>query len=161
MAVEKGSKLPEAKLLKLGENGPEAVELSGITGSGRAVVFAVPGAFTPTCTNSHMPSFVKNADAFREKGVPVVAVTVNDPFVAAAWAKETGADSAGITVLADADGSFTRAIGMEFDAPPAGLLGRSRRYAMIVDNGTVETLELEDSPGACSVTGGDSILQQL
>ncbi|MFD1880143.1 peroxiredoxin [Paracoccus pacificus] len=161
MSIAKGSKLPQADLLKLGEGGPEKLALSEVIGAGRAVVFAVPGAFTPTCTNSHMPSFVKNAQAFRDKGVPVVAVTVNDPFVADAWAKATGATDAGITVLADADGAFTKAIGMDFDAAPAGLYGRSKRYAMIVDNGSVDVLEVEDKPGVCSVTGGDSILKQL
>ncbi len=158
MTISKGDKLPDGKLLKLGAGGPEAVDAADL-GKGRAIIFAVPGAYTPTCTNAHMPSFVKNADKLREKGVQrIVCVTVNDPFVAAAWAKDTGADGAGIEVLADADGSFTSALGLTFDAPPAGLLGRSKRYAMIVQDGTIEELQIEETPGACAVTSGDSLL---
>lgn len=158
MAISQGDQLPGGKLLKLGDNGPEEVQVADI-GSGYAAVFAVPGAYTPTCTNAHMPGFVKNADKFREKGVDrIVCITVNDPFVALAWAKDTGADAAGIEVLADADGSFTKALGLSFDAPPAGLLGRSKRYAMLVRGGVVEQLQVEESAGACSISSGESLL---
>lgn len=158
MAISKGDTLPEGKLLKLGESGPETVALADIA-SGYAAIFAVPGAYTPTCTNAHMPGFVKNADALRAKGVDrIVCVTVNDPFVAAAWARDTGATDAGIEVLADADGSVTKALGLDFDAPPAGLLGRSKRYAMLVKNGVVTELQVEESPGACSISSGESLL---
>lgn len=160
MAISKGDKLPKATLLKLGAEGIEQVDLAEAT-KGRAAIFAVPGAFTPTCSNAHMPSFVRSADQFRAKGIDrIICVTVNDPFVATAWARDTGADGAGIEVLADADGSLTKALGMDFDAPPAGLLGRSKRYAMLVRGGVVEELELEESPGACSVTSGDSLLEK-
>lgn len=161
MAISKGDTLPQASLLKMGANGPEQVALADLT-KGRAAIFAVPGAFTPTCTNAHMPSFVKAAQDFRDKGVSeIICVTVNDPFVAAAWGKETGADAAGITVLADADGSFTKAIGMDFDAAAAGLLGRSKRYAMLVRAGVVEELELEESPGVCALTSGNALLEKV
>ena len=160
MAIKQGDKLPNASLLKMGENGPEKVEIADAA-KGRVAIFAVPGAFTPTCSQAHMPSFVRTADQFRAKGVAkIYCVTVNDPFVAAAWAKDTGADKAGIEVLADADGSFTKALGLDFDAPPAGLLGRSRRYAMLVTDGTVDVLELEESPGACTITAGESLLEK-
>lgn len=161
MTLSKGDKLPGGSLLKLGANGPEAVDAATLA-SGRVIIFAVPGAYTPTCTNSHMPSFVKNADSLRQKGISqIVCITVNDPFVTAAWAKDTGADTAGITVLADADGSFTKALGLNFDAPPAGLLGRSKRYAMILRDGQVEEIQVEDSPGTCSITSGESLLSLL
>lgn len=161
MALSKGDKLPGGTLLKLGANGPEAVDAADLA-TGRTIIFAVPGAYTPTCTNSHMPSFVKNAEALRQKGIgQIVCITVNDPFVAAAWAKDTGADAAGIQVLADADGSFTKALGFSFDAPPAGLLGRSKRYAMILRDGQIEEIEVEESPGTCSITSGDSLLGLL
>lgn len=161
MAISKGDRLPAGKLLKLGEAGPEAVDVAELA-SGHVAIFAVPGAYTPTCTNAHMPSFVQNADAFRDKGVSrIICVTVNDPFVAAAWAKDTGATDAGIEVLADADGSFTKALGLDFDAPPAGLLGRSKRYAMLVQDGTVTELQVEESPGACSISSGTSLLDLI
>lgn len=157
MAIAKGDRLPEGKLMKLGENGPEPVEVAELS-QGRVAIFAVPGAYTPTCNNSHMPSFVKNADQFRAKGVArVVCVTVNDPFVAGAWAKSTGAADAGIEVLADADGVWTKALGMNIEG--AGWInGRSRRYAMLVDGGTVAELQIEESPGTCSITSGDALL---
>ncbi|MDN3712339.1 peroxiredoxin [Paracoccus cavernae] len=161
MAITTGDKLPAGELIKLGGNGPEKIAVSAI-GAGHVAIFAVPGAFTPTCSQAHMPSFVRTADAFRAKGVSrIYCITVNDPFVADAWAKATGADKAGIEVLADADGSFTKAIGMDFDAAAAGLLGRSKRYAMLVKDGVVEVLHLEESPGACEISGGESLLEAV
>lgn len=160
MAIEKGASLPEGKLVKLGENGPEAVELAELS-KGRVAIFAVPGAYTPTCTNAHMPSFVKNAGALRDKGVSrIVCITVNDPFVAGHWAKDTGATGAGIEVLADADGSFTKALGMDIQVD-GWVNGRSKRYAMLVNDGVVEVLEVEETPGACSISSGDSLLGLL
>lgn len=157
MSIAKGGKLPAGKLVKLGENGPEPVDAAELA-QGRVAVFAVPGAYTPTCTNAHMPSFVKNAGALRDKGVSrIVCITVNDPFVAGQWAKDTGATGAGIEVLADADGSFTKALGMDIQAD-GWVKGRSKRYAMLVNGGTVEVLEIEESPGACAVSSGDSLL---
>lgn len=160
MTITIGEKLPQAELLKLGEAGLEKVDLSAI--KGKLAIFAVPGAYTPTCTQAHMPSFVRTADQFRAKGVAgIYCVTVNDPFVAKAWAKDTGADKAGIEVLADADGSFTKALGLNFDAAAAGLLGRSKRYAMLVTDGVVDVLDLEESPGTCEITGGENLLKSL
>lgn len=158
MAISTGDRLPEGQLLKLGENGPETVTSAEI-GKGRAIVFAVPGAYTPVCTNAHMPGIIDNAEKLREKGVErITCITVNDPFVTKAWAQETGAEAAGIEVLADADGSFTRALDLAFDAPQNGFLGRSKRYAMILRDGVIEHLQVEDSPGVCAVTSGDSLL---
>ncbi len=157
MSIATGDKLPAGKLLKLGENGPEPVETAALS-QGRVAIFAVPGAYTPTCTNAHMPGFVKNVDKFREKGVSrIVCVTVNDPFVAGHWARDTGATAAGVEVLADADGSYTKAIGMNIEAE-GWVHGRSKRYAMIVDNGVVEVLQVEENPGACALTSGESLL---
>lgn len=160
MSISKGGKLPAGKLFKLGENGPAEVDAAELA-QGRVVLFAVPGAFTPTCTNSHMPSFVKNADRFREKGVSrIVCLTVNDPFVAGAWAKETGATGAGIEVLADADGSYTKALGLNIEG--AGWInGRSKRYAMLVENGNVSELQIEEAAGTCSISSGDALLDRV
>ncbi|WP_323716722.1 peroxiredoxin [Paracoccus aminovorans] len=157
MSIAKGDKLPGGQLTKLGANGPEPVD-AAVLSTGRVAVFAVPGAYTPTCTNAHMPSFVKNADQFRAKGVSgIYCITVNDPFVAGQWAKDTGATGAGIEVLADADGSFTRALGMAIEAD-GWVNGRSKRYAMLVNDGTVEALQIEESPGTCALSSGESLL---
>lgn len=159
MTIKANDRLPEGSVLKLGADGPEQVALADLT-KGRVAIFAVPGAFTPTCTNAHMPSFVRTADRFRAKGVDrILCITVNDPFVAATWAKETGADTAGIEVLADADGSLTKAMGLNFDAPPAGLYGRCKRFAALATDGVFEVVQIEDSPGTCSVSAGEALLE--
>lgn len=160
MTITVGDKLPQGKMLRVGANGPEAVDTADLS-RGRVALFGVPGAFTGTCTNAHMPSFVRNADAFRAKGVDrIVCMTVNDPFVADAWAKSTGADTAGIEVLADADGSLTKALGLNFDAPPAGLHGRCKRFAALLKDGEIEVLQVEDSPGQCTVSAGEALLEK-
>lgn len=160
MTIATGETFPAGQLLKLGENGPEPVDTASLTG--RVAIFGVPGAFTGTCTTAHMPSFIRTADQFREKGVGrIVCLTVNDPFVADAWAKATGADAAGIEVLADADGSVTKALGLSFDAPPAGLIGRSQRFAALLKDGVVEVLEIEDLPGLCGVSAGEALLEKV
>lgn len=160
MTITAGDKLPEGKALRVGAQGPEAVDLAELT-TGRVAIFGVPGAFTGTCTNAHMPSFVRSAAAFREKGVDrIVCLTVNDPFVADAWSKSTGAGDAGIEVLADADGSVAEAFGLAFDAPPAGLYGRFKRFAALLRDGSFEVVEIEDSPGTCSVSAGEALLEK-
>lgn len=159
MTIKAGDKLPEGKLLQVGADGPEAVDMADLA-KGRVVIFGLPGAFTGTCTTAHMPSFIRTADQFRAKGVErIVCLTVNDPFVVKAWSNETGAEAAGIEVLGDADGSVTRAMALDFDAPPAGLFGRCKRCAMIVSDGVVEVIQIEDSPGVCTVSGGEALLE--
>jgi glutaredoxin/glutathione-dependent peroxiredoxin len=162
MTISTGDKLPEANLVKLGDNGPEAVSLADHAKGKKLVVFAVPGAFTPTCHSAHVPSFIRTKDQFTAKGVDeIICVSVNDPFVMKAWGEATGATAAGITMLGDAESTFTKALGLEFDAPPAGLMGRSKRYAMLVEDGTVTKLHLEESPGVCEVSGGEALLAEL
>lgn len=162
MTIATGDKLPAADLVRLGENGPEKVALADHAKGRKLVVFAVPGAFTPTCHSAHVPSFIRTKDQFAEKGVDeIICVAVNDPFVLKAWGEATGATAAGITMLGDAEGTFTKAIGMAFDAPPAGLMGRSKRYAMLVEDGTVTKLHVEESPGTCEVSGGEALLAEL
>lgn len=162
MTISKGDKLPDATLLQMGENGPESVTLSDKTAGRKVVIFAVPGAFTPTCHSAHVPSFIRTKDQFAEKGVDeIICISVNDPFVMRAWGKDTGAADAGITMLGDPDSAFTKAIGMDFDAPPAGLVARSKRYAMLVEDGTVTVLHQEESPGTCEVSGGEAMLAAL
>ena len=160
--IAEGDRLPEATLLRIGEDGPEKVELGALLAGRRVVIFAVPGAFTPTCHSAHMPSFVRTKEQFTSNGIDeIVCIAVNDPFVLKVWGEATGAAEAGITPLSDADGAFTRAIGMEFTAPPSGLIGRSRRYAMVVEDGRVRTLHVETARGVCEVTAGESLLATL
>lgn len=162
MTIAIGDTLPDAKLSRIGSEGPEAVDLSALTKGRKVVIFAVPGAFTPTCHSAHMPSFVRNKTAFDAKGVDeIICVSVNDPFVMKAWGTSTGADDAGLTLLGDPGSEFTTAIGMNFDAPPAGLMARSKRYAMLVEDSVVKVLNLEASPGTCDISGGESLLDAI
>lgn len=160
MAISQGDALPEATLLRIGENGPETVELSTLAKGRKLVIFALPGAYTGTCTNAHVPSFIKTKDEFTAKGVDeIICIAVNDPFVMDAWHRHTGADKAGLTFLADSDASFTKAMGMEFSAPPAGLTDRSKRYAMVVEDGKITALKPEENPGVCVASCGDAVLE--
>lgn len=159
MTVSAGDHLPQGILLRLSDAGPESVDLADLA-RGRVALFGVPGAFTGTCTNAHMPSFVRTADALRRKGVDrIVCMTVNDPFVAAAWGRSTGADAAGIEVLADAGGQLTRALGLSFDAPQKGFHGRCRRFAALLEDGVFAAVNIEEG-GGCSVSAGEVLLEQ-
>jgi len=159
MSITVGDRLPEATLGRMGEKGPETLALSDLTNGRKVVFFAVPAAFSRTCDTAHVPSFIRVKDALASKGVDqIICVSVNDYFVMDAWAKSTGAEAAGITMLADADGAFTRAVGMNFDAPPVGFYGRSKRYAMLVEDGVVKVLNIEESPGTCELSGGEAML---
>ncbi|TRW99362.1 peroxiredoxin [Paracoccus sp. M683] len=160
MTIKAGDKLPEGALMRLDQNGrPETVGMDQLA-QGRIVLFGLPGAYTGTCSTAHIPSFIRTADQFRAKGVErIICLTVNDAFVADAWAKATGADKAGIEILADADGSVTRAMGLAFDAPPAGLYGRCQRCAMLATDGVLEVIQIEDSPGQCTISGGEALLE--
>lgn len=161
MSISRGDKLPDVRLMRMGDNGPEAVPLADFTTNRKVVIFAVPGAYTPTCHSAHVPSFVRTSDQFAARGVDeVICVSVNDPFVMSSWGKDTGATAAGIAMLGDPDAAFTKAIGMDFTAPPAGLLNRSKRYAMLVEDGVV-TLLNEDEPGTCEVSTGEAVLAAM
>ena len=162
MPISVGDKLPEATFTRMGAEGPEQVTLSSLTKGRKVVIFAVPGAFTPTCSSAHVPSFIRTKEQFASKGVDeIICVSVNDPFVMKAWGEATGATAAGITMLGDSQSEFTKAIGMDFDAAPAGLMARSKRYAMLVEDGKVTLLQAEESPGVCDVSGGESLLANM
>ncbi|KEO59970.1 hypothetical protein DT23_15195 [Thioclava indica] len=146
----------------MGAEGPQDVSLGDKMKGRKIVIFAVPGAYTGVCTTAHVPSFMRTKDAFAEKGVDeILCVAVNDPFVMQAWGESTGATKAGLSMLADAEGAFTQAIGMDFSAPPAGLINRSRRYAMLVEDGVVKVLHVEESPGTCEASAGESLLAAI
>lgn len=162
MPISTGDKLPAATLYQMGAEGPGQVSLADKTAGRKVVIFGLPGAYTGTCTTAHVPSFMRTRDELAAKGVDeIICVSVNDPFVMGAWGESTGATAAGITMLGDALGEFTAAIGMNFDAPPAGLMGRSKRYAMVVEDGVVTVMQAEDNPGVCDVSGGEAVLKAL
>ncbi|MBC7137319.1 MAG: peroxiredoxin [Defluviimonas sp.] len=162
MTISEGSPLPGARLLHVTEKGPEAVDLAVRLAGRKVVIFAVPGAFTGVCTTAHVPSFVRTKAKFDAKGVDeIICISVNDPFVMSAWGEATGATEAGITMLADPESAFTTAIGMDFTAAPAGLIKRSMRYAMLVEDGVVKVLHKEASPGQCEVSAGEAMLEAV
>ena len=161
MTIAVGEKLPDdATFLEKGEAGIARVPLADILAGRRVALFGLPGAYTGTCSTLHVPSFIRVADQLRARGIAeIVCVSVNDPHVLLAWSEATGAGAAGIRMLADADGAFTRAIGLAFDNPAGGLYGRSKRFAMLVDDGTVTVLNLEPSPGQCDISAGEKLLE--
>jgi len=161
MSIKAGDKLPDAKFRVMTAEGAAWKTTDDIFKGKKVALFAVPGAFTPTCSNLHMPSFLNNIDAIKAKGVSTVAVTgVNDVFVMEAWKKASNAGGK-IEFLADGNGEFAKAIGMDFDGSGNGLGTRSKRYSMLVDNGTVKTLNIEEAPGKCEVSGGQTLLGQI
>jgi peroxiredoxin len=162
MTISEGSKLPEVTLLRMGDAGAEAVPIAERLKGRRVVVFGLPGAFTGTCTSAHVPSFIRTKEKFAAKGVDeIICVAVNDPFVMKAWGEQTGAAAAGITMLADADASFTKAVGLNFTAPPVGFFDRSKRYALYAEDGVVKVLHVEESPGVCEASGGEALLAAI
>ncbi len=161
MAIKVGDTLPSATFRVMTAEGPKPKTSDEVFKGKKVALFAVPGAFTPTCNNLHLPGFLKNLDAFKAKGVDAVAViSVNDPFVMKEWAKAAGADGK-IDFLADGNAEFTKAVGMDFDGAGAGLGVRSKRYSMFVDNGVVKQLNVEDAPGKCDISGGEALLGQI
>lgn len=162
MTIAAGDRLPDATVLTMGSGGPQAVQVADKTKGRTVVIFGLPGAYTGTCTTAHVPSFIRTAKQFAEKGVDeIICLSVNDPFVMKAWGEETGAIDAGITMLGDAEASFTKAIGMDFSALPAGFVNRSKRYAMLVKDGVVEILHAEPGTGQCDISGGESLLDAM
>ena len=159
MTIAIGDRLPDATLIKVTADGTEPVSTTDYFAGRRVALFAVPGAFTPTCSARHLPGFVEKGDALKARGVDEVACTaVNDAFVLAAWAKSS--DAAGITMLADGNGAFADALGLSFDGSKFGMGTRSQRYSMIVNDGVVEQLNVEQ-PGEFKVSSADHLLESL
>jgi glutaredoxin/glutathione-dependent peroxiredoxin len=160
MSIKVGERLPQAKFRVMTAEGPAWKSTDEIFKGKKVALFAVPGAFTSTCHKMHVPSIVQNADALKAKGVNTVAVTsVNDVFVMDAWQKASGADN--VEFLADGNGEFAKAIDLTLDASGNGLGLRSKRYAMLVDDGVVKKLNIEEAPGKVEVSGGDALVKQL
>jgi len=160
MTISVGEKLPEAKLKIATADGPQDVSTGSYFDGRRIVLFGVPGAFTATCSNTHLPGYLENREAILGKGVDAIAViAVNDPFVMGAWARATGGEGR-IDYLSDGNGDFARAIGLDADMSRNGMGVRIRRFSMIVDNGVVRTLNVEEKPGV-EASGAARILEQL
>jgi cytochrome c peroxidase len=161
MTVSTGDKLPEARFQIFGDDGPYEVTTEEVFAGKRVAVFSMPGAFTRGCSTVHLPSVVASAQALKNKGLDdMVILCVNDPFVMRAWGESTGANAAGVRMLADASGAFTEALGMTFSNPATGLLNRSQRFSMLVEDGVVKILNVEpEREIACST--GEALLEQI
>ena len=145
----------------VGWDGFEEVDLAAVLKGRKVVLFGLPGAYTGTCSTAHLPSFIRTAGAFRDRGVDEIAcISVNDPFVMTAWGEATGATEAGIAMLADACGEFTKALGMAFTVPAIGLYDRSNRYAAVVEDGIVAVVQV-DKPGVCEMSTGEALLEAM
>ncbi len=160
MAIKVGDTLPNTTFRVMTSDGPKPKTTDEVFKGKKVVLFAVPGAFTPTCTKNHLPGFVTNAAAIKAKGIDAIAVTaVNDPFVMGAWKAAAGSDD--IEFLADGSADFAKATGLELDASGGGLGIRSKRYCMVVDNGVVKSLAIEDAPGKADASGAEALLKSL
>lgn len=161
MTIAVGEMLPDGLLKLVTTDGAKDVGVEEFFGGRKVVLFGVPGAFTPTCSNSHLPGFVENNDAIRARGIDDVAViAINDHHVMAAWARFTGAEDR-IAFLADGNGTFIEALGLDMDLSAGGLGQRSKRFSMVVEDGKVASLNVEDSPGKAVESGAARILEQL
>jgi peroxiredoxin len=161
MTIAAGSALPHATFKVMTETGPSEVTAEQLFKGKKAVLFAVPGAFTPTCHGMHLPGFLRHAADFKAKGVELIACTsVNDVFVMSAWSKASGAQGE-ITFLADGNGDFAKAIGLDMDGSGIGFGVRSKRYAMLLEDGVVKALHVEDKPSAAQESSAERLLADL
>jgi peroxiredoxin len=160
MPIKVGDKIPSAKLKTLTKDGMKEMTTDEIFGSGKVVLFALPGAFTPTCSAKHLPGFVGKAGELRAKGVDKIAcLSVNDAFVMNAWAKDQDVGDK-VLMLADGNADFTKAVGLDFDGSGFGMGTRSQRYALVTENGVVKHIAVE-APGQFEVSSADAVLKAL
>src|SRR5690349_7247589 len=161
MPIKVGDKLPNVTLRVMTAEGPQPKTTDDVFKGKKVAPLAVPGAVTPTCSNLHMPSFLNDVDSFKKKGVNTIAVTaVNDAFVMKKWAEASGGDGK-IDFLADGSADFAKAVDLVLDASANGLGIRSKRYSMLVEDGVVKKLNIEEAPGKCDVSGGQALLGQI
>ena len=161
MTIKVGDKIPDVKLKKLGSSGMEEIGTADYFKGKKIVLFAVPGAFTPTCAQKHLPGYVRDAEAIKAKGVDeIICLAVNDPFVMKHWGEVAGAEGK-VTLLPDGNGVFTKALDMGMDGSGAGLGFRSKRYVMVVDDGVVTDLQIESAPGQLDVSDSQACMVRL
>lgn len=161
MAIKVGDKLPSGTFGIMTSSGPGSMSSDDLFKGKTVVLFSVPGAFTPTCSKTHLPSFVQNAGTLKAKGVDTIAcLAVNDVFVMDAWSKTAGADGK-VLMLADGNATYTKALGLDLDASGFGMGTRGQRFALVARNGVVEKLNVEPSAGQCTISSGQSILETL
>ena len=161
MPIKVGDRLPTATFRVMTPDGPKPKTTDEVFKGKKVVLFAVPGAFTPTCSKNHLPGFVSNADTIKGKGVDAIAVTsTNDAFVQNAWKQATDPEGK-IDFLSDGNADFAKALGLDLDASAMGLGTRSKRYSMIVEDGVVKSLNIEDAPGKADISGAENLLKQL
>ncbi|OJW64612.1 MAG: peroxiredoxin [Sphingomonadales bacterium 63-6] len=159
MTISVGDKLPDVKLVKVTANGPEAVQSGEYFAGKKVALFSVPGAFTPTCSAKHLPGYVEKAEELKAKGIDEIACTaVNDAFVMSAWGKASGSDA--VTMLADGNGDFVKALGLTMDGSGFGMGTRGQRFSVVVNDGVVEQLNVE-APGDFNVSSAEYMLGQL
>ena len=160
MTINTGDKIPSATLMEYKDGAPRPVKTDELFAGKKVVLFALPGAFTPTCSAKHLPGFIQHADELKAHGVDAIAcVSVNDAFVMGAWGNAQGSGEK-VMMLADGNGDFTRALGLEMDATKYGMGKRSQRYSMVVEDGVVKQLNVEE-PGGYSVSSAEHVLKQL
>ncbi|MBN8532940.1 MAG: peroxiredoxin [Rhizobiales bacterium] len=161
MPIAAGDRLPDVTFRILSETGPKPLSTADVFAGKTMVLFGVPGAFTPTCHKTHLPGFLKEAEAFKAKGVAGIAVVaVNDPFVMATWAKDTGGEGV-ITFLSDGNAEFAKATGLDVDLSVAGLGIRNRRFSMLVEDGVVKKINIEEAPGKAELSSAETLICQL
>ena len=160
MSIQPGDTIPAATLFEMTDDGPQGIDTGELFGGKTVVMFGIPGAFTPTCSAQHLPGFVGLADQFASKGVDeIMCFAVNDPFVMAAWAKDVGVNGK-VRMVSDGNGELTTKMGLEFDVSAAGLGTRSDRFAMVVENGTVKSVDVE-APGEFEISSAEAQLSKL
>jgi len=160
MSIKVGDRVPATSFTVMTADGPKPLSTDELFKGKKVVLFAVPGAFTPTCHRNHLPGFVKNAAAIKAKGIDTIAVTgVNDVFVMDAWKKASGGDA--IEFLADGSANWAKALGLSLDLSERGLGVRSQRYSMIIEDGVVKALNIEEGPGKAEISGADNLLKGL
>lgn len=162
MTIAVGDRLPSATLLRQVGSTVSEIDIAERVAGRKVVIFGLPGAYTATCSAAHLPSFVRTAQAFRDKGVDeVICIAVNDVRVMEHWGRTSGAEEAGITMLADWDSELTKALGLAFSAPAIGFKDRMTRCAMLVEDGVVTVLQLEKEKGVCDLTAGETLLERI
>ena len=162
MTIKVGDRLPDATFPIMTDKGPKTVQLGSKLAGRKIAIFAMPGAFSATCSGDHIPNILMHKEALEAKGVEeILVICVNDPCVMRAWEKSSAADEGELTFLADSDASFSKAMGLTFDAPPIGFYSRSQRYAMLVEDGVVAALLLEEKRASITTSGADALLAAI